>query len=262
MTARLLIDQGVAVTSFPNLRMPKVDHVSSAKDMGKSKVDLIITFSGDGTILRLFRSLDSTIPCLCVNVGGRGILAEIRPEQLGGLISRVVDGDFEVERRIRILPTIGSKPLSPALNEVILVRKSFAKTPSFTLILDHGAKFAERMDGVIITSPTGSTGHSFSYGSPFVQGTMPAFILTPLAPIHRFPTIVMSPTRLQISANFSLELVIDGQETYNVERNVWVKFHKHSKDAVFIRLKKAGPYRQLENIVSLESNPNIPGRKP
>jgi NAD+ kinase len=262
MTCQLLVDQGVAVTSFPNLRMPRTDHVSSAKDMGKSKLDLVITFSGDGTILRLFRSLDSTIPCLCVNVGGRGILAEMRPEQLGGLITKVVNGDFEIERRLRILPIVGSRPLSPALNEVMLVRKSFAKTPSFNLILGHGAEFAQRMDGVIVTSPTGSTGHSFSYGSPFVQGTMPAFILTPLAPIHRFPTIVMSPTSLQISANFSLELVIDGQETYNVKRNIWVKFRKHSKDAVFIRLRKAGPYRQLENIVSLESNPNIPSRKP
>ncbi|MHB1868675.1 MAG: NAD(+)/NADH kinase, partial [Nitrososphaerales archaeon] len=81
-TARLLIENGFDVTSFPNLRMKGVDHVPNVKQIGNAKVDLVITFSGDGTILRLFRSLDSTIPCLCVNVGGRGILAEIKPDQI------------------------------------------------------------------------------------------------------------------------------------------------------------------------------------
>ncbi len=57
-TAKLLLENGFGVTSFPNLRMKGVDHVPSVRDIGKSKIDLVITFSGDGTILKLLRSLD------------------------------------------------------------------------------------------------------------------------------------------------------------------------------------------------------------
>lgn len=254
LTAKLLLDNGIEVTSYPNLRMQKVEHVSGVGEIGRSKVDIIITFSGDGTILSLIRSLNSTIPCLCVNVGGRGILAEIRPEEIKKTIDQIVRGDFTVERRLRILPTVGSRVLSPALNEVMLVRKSFSKTPSFTIELGRRARFAERMDGLIVTTPTGSTGHSFSYGSPFIEGTMSALIVTPLAPIHRFPAIVMQPTSVQVTADYALELVIDGQETHRLEKNVVASFRRHSKDAVFIRLQRAGPYRQLSNLIKLESN--------
>jgi NAD+ kinase len=260
-TANLLVKNGLAVLSYPSLHMPKVDHVAGVRDLRGAKIDMIITFSGDGTILRVFRSLDSTVPCLCVNVGGRGILAELRPDEVEEAIKRILSGHFEIERRLRILPAIGSQALPPALNEVMLVRRSFAKTPSFLISLSHQAKFSQRMDGLIVTTPTGSTGHSFSYGSPFVEGTMSSFILTPLAPIYRFPTIVMDPTRLKVTSNFALELVIDGQETHRVEKDEEVAFRKHGKDAVFVRLQKAGSYRQLANMISLESTTFEGGRK-
>ena len=253
LTAKLLLDKGIGVTSYPNLRMQRVEHVSGVREIGKSRMDIIITFSGDGTILSLIRSLNSTIPCLCVNVGGRGVLAEIRPEEIEQTIDQIARGDFTVERRLRILPTVGSKVLSPALNEVMLVRKSFSKTPCITIELGHRARFSERMDGLIVTTPTGSTGHSFSYGSPFLEGTMSALIVTPLAPIHRFPAIVMHPTNVQVTSDYALELVIDGQETYRVEKNVTATFRRHTKDAVFIRLQRAGPYRQLSNLIKLEN---------
>ena len=253
-TAKLLIEKGFNVTSFPNLRMKGVDHVPSVKNIGKAKVDLIITFSGDGTILRLFRSLDSTIPCLCVNVGGRGILAEIKPDQIEPSIEKIVKGNFKVEKRLRISPSIGEMKLPPALNEAVLVRQSFAKTPTFTLDLGHGAVFTQRMDGLIVTTPTGSTGHSFSYGSPFVQGTLQVFTLTPLAPIYRFPPMILEPAAIRVKGDYALQLVIDGQETFRVEKDVTVSFKKHEKDAVFVRFEKAGPYRQLTNMISLEEN--------
>lgn len=241
--------------------MKGVDHVPSVKEIGKSKTDLAITFSGDGTILRLFRSLNSTIPCLCVNVGGRGILAETKPAEIEKSIERIVNGNFTVEKRFRISPSIGSKTLPPALNEVVLIRQSFAKTPSFTIDLGSNAVFMQRMDGLIVTTPTGSTGHSFSYGSPFLQGTLEAFTLTPLAPIYRFPPIILAPTKIRVVSDYALELVIDGQETFHVEKGVTVSFRKHDKDAVFVRFENAGAYRQLSNLISLENNSNGVKRK-
>lgn len=255
--ATVLLENGMDVVSFPNLRMKGVDHVPSVRDIGTTKLDLVITFSGDGTILRLVRSLTKPVPCLCANVGGRGILAEIKPEQIFNSIDKIRKGSFMIEKRLRIVPSIGEKTLSPALNEVVLIRQSYAKTPSFDIDLGGGAEFTQRMDGLIVTTPTGSTGHSFSYGSPFVQGTLEAFTLTPLAPIYRFPPIIIEPTPISVVGDYASQLVIDGQETFRVEAGVKVSFKKHADDAQFVRLEKAGAYRQLQNLISLEGTSNL-----
>jgi NAD+ kinase len=246
--AALLISNGITVTSFPNLHMKGVDHVRTVAEIGKSKIDLVITVSGDGTILRLLRLLDSTLPCLCINVGGRGILAEIKPDQIKFALRKIEEGDFHTEKRLRISPSIENKILPPALNEVFIVRQSLSKTPLFTIDLDHGTVFSQRMDGLMISTPTGSTGHSFSYGSPFLEGSLQVFAIMPIAPINRFPTIISSTGKIRVLGNYSLKLVIDGQDTFGVEADTYVSFKKHEKEAVFVRFDRAGPYRQLKNL--------------
>lgn len=247
-TAKLLLDEGFSVTSFPNLHMKGVDHLPTVEQVQKSKIDLIVTVSGDGTILRLLRLLDCTLPYLCVNVGGRGILAEIKPHQVKVAIQKIAKGDYHIEKRFRISPSIENKQLSPALNEVLLIRQSVMKTPLFTINLDHGSVFSQRMDGLLISTPTGSTGHSYSYGSPFVQGSLEVFLLTPLAPLGRFPAIISSATRVGVLGNYALQLVIDGQDTFAVESGTDVSFKKHDKMATFVRFDREGPYRQLKNL--------------
>ncbi len=242
------MSDGIGITSFPDLHMRGVDHVRTVGEVGKSKFDLVITVSGDGTILRLLRLLDSTIPCLCVNVGGRGILAEIKPDQIKFALRKVEEGDYHIEKRLRISPSLGGKLLPPALNEVLVTRRSLSKTPLFTIDLDHGTVFSQRMDGVLISTPTGSTGHAYSYGSPFIEGSLQVFAITPIAPINRFPIIVVSPAKIRVLGNYSLAVVIDGQDTFNIDADTYVSFKKHDKEAVFVRFDRAGPFRQLKNL--------------
>jgi NAD+ kinase len=246
--AELLMSDGIGITSFPNLHMKGVDHVRSVGEVGKSKFDLVITVSGDGTILRLLRLMDSTIPCLCVNVGGRGILAEIKPDQIKFALRKIEEGDYHIEKRLRISPSLENRQLPPALNEVLVMRRSLSKTPLFTIDLDHGTVFSQRMDGLLISTPTGSTGHSYSYGSPFLEGSLQVFALTPIAPLNPFPVIVMSPPKIRIMGNYSLSVVIDGQDNFNIDADTYVSFKKHDKEASFVRFDRAGPFRQLKNL--------------
>lgn len=243
-----MISDGISVTSFPDLHAKGVDHVRTVAEIGKSKFDLVITVSGDGTILRLLRLLDSTVPCLCVNVGGRGILAEIKPDQIKFALRKIEEGDYHVEKRLRILPSLENRALPPALNEALVTRRSLSKTPLFTIDLDHGTVFSQRMDGLMISTPTGSTGHSFSYGSPFLEGSLEVFAITPIGPLNRFPTLVMSPAKIRVMGNYSLSVVIDGQDTFNVDADSYISFRKHDKEAVFVRFDRAGPFRQLKNL--------------
>jgi len=228
--------------------MKKVDHVRSVVEIGKSKFDLIITVSGDGTILRLLRLLDSSLPCLCVNVGGRGILAEIKPDQIKFALRKIEEGDYHIEKRLRISPSLGNKSLPPALNEVLIIRRSLSKTPLFTIDLDQGTVFSQRMDGLLISTPTGSTGHSYSYGSPFLEGSLQVFAITPIAPLNKFPVIILTPRKIRVLGNYSISVVIDGQDTFNIDADTYVSFKKHDKEAVFVRFDIAGPFRQLKNL--------------
>lgn len=228
--------------------MKGVEHVKSVIEIRKSRFDFVITVSGDGTILRLLRLLDSTIPCLCVNVGGRGILAEIKPDQIKIALKKIEEGDFHIEKRLRILPSVENKLLPPALNEVLVTRRALSKTPTFTIDLDHGTVFSQRMDGLLISTPTGSTGHSYSYGSPFLEGSLQVFALTPIAPLNRFPVIIAFPPKIRVMGNYSLSVVIDGQDIFNINSDTYVSFKKHDRDAVFVRFDRAGPFRQLKNL--------------
>ncbi len=244
----MLLNRGLSVTSFPNLHLKGVDHIPTVKEVG-TKVDLIVTVSGDGTILRVLRILDNTVPCLCVNVGGRGILAEIKPDQARIAFDRILKGDLVLERRARISSKLKEKTLPPALNEVHLVRQTHAHTPSFTIDFDSGAVFTQRMDGLLISTPTGSTGHSYSYGAPFLEGSLDVFMITPEGSISRFPTVVKSlELPVRVLASFALDLVIDGQEVFNVEPDSFASFKRHERDAVFVRFDTAGSFRQLKNL--------------
>jgi NAD+ kinase len=247
--AQILLDKGLSVTSFPNLHLKKVDHVSSVKEIRSNKIDLIVTVSGDGTILRMLRVLDNTTPCLCVNVGGRGILAEVKPDQAEIAIDKILKGDLVLERRWRIQSKIKEHSLPPALNEVNLQRQTLAHTPSFTIDFDSGAVFTQRMDGLLISTPTGSTGHSYSYGAPFLDGSLDVFMITPEGSINRFPKVVKNASLpVRVLGSFALNLIIDGQEVLPVEADTYVSFKKHDRDAIFVRFDNAGSFRQLVNL--------------
>jgi len=229
--------------------MKGVDHVPSVKEVGAAKIDLVITVSGDGTILRMLRLLDNAVPCLCVNVGGRGILAEIKPDQAKIAVGKILKGDFHLEKRIRIHTSVKDTALPPALNEVHILRQAVTHTPTFTMDFGTGAVFSQRMDGMVISTPTGSTGHSYSYAAPFLEGSLDTFVVTPLGAITRFPVIVKKATSpLRVMANYSLQLIIDGQEVFNLEADTYATFAKHERDAVFVRFDLAGPFRQLKNL--------------
>ena len=95
---------------------------------------------------------------------------------------------------------------------------------------------------------TGSTGHAYSYGSPFLEGSLQVFAITPVAPIVSFPVIITSTSRIRVLGNYSLNIVIDGQDSFNIEADTYVSFKKHDKEAVFVRFDRAAPFRQLKNL--------------
>lgn len=209
-------------------------------------IQLILTLGGDGTILRTSRMLRQKIPVFAVNAGGRGILCEVKHDELNLVIDDVLDGKFGIEKRMKISCEIDSKSFTPALNEILCIRSSFKVTPTF-FIKSKEFEIKQRMDGIMVSTPTGSTGHSFSFGGPIVHQGLEVFILTPIAPIKRLPSIVLPPNELEITCSADARVIIDGQEEIDLEKGKKLKVMRSKDYLLFARLKP-NVMSQLKNL--------------
>lgn len=244
--ADALAKGGIDAVTVQPLAIPQLRQVSDA-DVGNMKVNAVLAVGGDGTVLRSFRVFDNDTPVLGVNVGGRGVMSEASPDQLEQVVKRLRDGDFTLEKRLKLLASTGSQTYPPAANEVYLTRVSKTRTPKYTITIQKTDRFEQGMDGVLVATPTGSTGHSLSAGGPVVSGDLEVFLVTPVCSISRMPPIVAPTGIVAVSASEPTNLVIDGYSVFPVEAGATVTVRRHASPAVFIRFEDK-PLRQLSNL--------------
>ncbi len=242
----VLTRSGLQVVTVEPFKMQGVKQVAGS-EVSSIGVDCAVAVGGDGTVLRTLRLFDNDTPVLGINVGGRGILAEAKPDQMYEVVERIKDGRFILERRLRLAVAIASKVCPAAANEVYVRRVSATKTPTYRIAVNGVRSFEQRMDGVIIATPTGSTAHSLSAGGPVVSSDLEVVLITPVCPIFRLPPVVVSAGVVEVSANQPTNLVIDGHGVFPVEAETPVVFSRHSSPAAFIRFDER-PLRQLSNL--------------
>ena len=221
--------------------------VESIEDLKKEKLDLAVTLGGDGTTLRTFRHLENETPLLTINVGGnRGILSEITIEELDSAIRQIILGKIILEKRTRVVALCKGEEFPPALNEIFIQRKNLTKTSEIEIkFQDDYVK--QKMDGVIIATPSGSTGHSFSLGGPILHESLDVLIITPVAPVYRLESIVVPDEKIEIVCSHDCNLVMDAQVVKSIGFGESIIIKKYKKPAVFVRLKKRG-LRQMSKL--------------
>jgi len=208
------------------------------------KLDLVFAIGGDGTTLRAFRVIPGKAPLFSINSGGhRGILSEADAGTIDQVVAAILADKYFFDSRIRIQAAVGRKTFPPALNDIIITRVSLTRTPMVSIKL-MGDEIKQRMDGIVISTPTGSTGHSFSIGGPVLHEGMSCLILSPLASVNRMPQLVIPVEEIAIQSTHESHLIIDGQETFKVEADQPIRISRFPDDAVFLRLQKKG-MRQL-----------------
>lgn len=218
-----------------------------ADDLSKVKIDLIFAIGGDGTTLRAFRTLPEKAPLFGINSGGhRGILAEIDSSSIDSAISAIISGKYYYDSRIRIQAFSGGTSYPPALNDILITRVSLTRTPVMAIKL-MGDEIKQRMDGIVISTPTGSTGHSFSIGGPVLHEGMYCLIISPLASVNRMPQLVLPVEEITVQSSHESHLIVDGQETFRVDPERPIRILRYSEDATFLRLEKKG-MRQLARL--------------
>src|SRR5438067_463706 len=203
-------------------------------------LDLIFAVGGDGTTLRAFRIISHKTPIFSMNVGGnRGILSEVDIDSIDFAINSILTGRYFYDLRIRIQASINGNFIPPALNDIVLTRINLTRTPILSIkLMDDQIK--QRMDGIIISTPTGSTGHSYSNGGPVLYEGLNCLIINPIASVNRMPGIVVPTANIEIKSTYDAELIVDGQEIYEVPAGQSVQIFRSSTDAQFIRIRKRG----------------------
>ncbi len=148
--------------------------------------DLLLVFGGDGTMLRATRDIaGSNTPLLGINIGGLGFLTAVPSGELSSALSRVWKGEFKYESRalIEVSGRCNGKPVrETALNDIVVSRGALSRLIGLDVSVDGEMVTHYRCDGLILSSPTGSTAYSLSAGGAVVFPTAEVFALTPICP--------------------------------------------------------------------------------
>jgi NAD+ kinase len=162
--------------------------IATAPDVAAltQEVDLLLVFGGDGTILRVAREMHGAdIPVLGINIGGLGFLTEVSASRLREALREVWNGQFTVEGRamLEATGTCGHRQIQiTALNDVVISRAIVSRLIELEVSVDAETLTRYRCDGLIISSPTGSTAYSLAAGGAIVCPTAQVFTLTPICP--------------------------------------------------------------------------------
>ncbi|MCQ2069954.1 MAG: NAD(+)/NADH kinase [archaeon] len=205
--------------------------------LDEMKADVMITIGGDGTILRT--AMNTKIPILGINGGGVGFLADVEINDIENGIERLRNGDYVIEERFKIDSYIDGKSVEPAVNEAVIHTDSIAKIRQFKIFVDGKLSTEVRADGVIISTPTGSTCYAMSLGAPIVDPGVDAFIIVPIAAYKFTSRPFVVPADAKITVECVLDkgcmLVLDGQTEHHLDGGSRIDITRSSEKIRFIR---------------------------
>jgi NAD+ kinase len=185
-----------------------------------SNLDLIVTFGGDGTILRAARmAVPQGTPILSVNMGRFGFLAETQPDEVEDLLPTILSGEYWLEERIMLHAELHrgdeQRASYEALNDVVVGHVVMSRVVRLEAFVDgeHLAHYVA--DGLIIATPTGSTAYSLAAGGPILHPQLTDLLLTPIAAHRALERSIVLPARsvieIRLSTEYPAVLTIDGQ---------------------------------------------------
>ena len=218
-------------------------------------IDMALSIGGDGTLLGVCRRFrEQGIPVCGINLGTLGFLADIEPQELESRLGKILVGDYIVEHRLLlsgyIRNELGEKFVGNAINDVVISKGGGARMLKLSTYVNNTHLMDYKADGVIISSPTGSTAYSLSAGGPILNPTIRAVLLTPICP-HTFqmrPLVVSEDDEIciKIAPNRDLMVTLDGQESVQIQPNDEVVVRKSQSSAQIVKFSDKNYYDVLK----------------
>ncbi len=202
------------------------------------QADYAVVFGGDGTILGAARQLCETkVPVIGVNVGKLGFLAEFSIKELTDQFERIISGSVLIEKRMIMHCTVlrGGKRIfeSTAVNDAVITAGAPFNMIEMKLTVQEQKLAVCISDGIIVSTPTGSTAYNLSAGGPILAANLSAMVITPLCPhsLSFRPIVIKADSQLQIECvrlNKQTTLLLDGQVTQKLELGDMIDIQKHA----------------------------------
>jgi NAD+ kinase len=229
---------------------------SLTRDELARRVDLLIVLGGDGTILATARHLhDREIPILPVNLGGLGFLTSVTLDELYPLIEQVLAGKHQISPRIMLEAEVrrdGSvAERQKALNDAVVTQAALARMMDFDVYVNQSQVGRYRADGLIVSTPTGSTAYSLAAGGPIIYPDLDAFVITPICPhmLTNRPLVIPAAATVEIDfpAEETLTLTLDGQIGIRLGQSDRVTVRKSPARVLLVRPPNKTYFEVLRN---------------
>lgn len=233
------------------------------KDIRKNELDMMIAMGGDGTILNTARDIcRSGTPIFGINTGNLGFLSSIESYQVEKYIDKLKNGDFYIEKRMMLTCFLndGRKIEYPCLNDVVISKGTLSRIVKYNLIIDNKFFTSYSADGIIISTPTGSTAYSLSAGGPIIYPSINAISVTPICP-HQLAarTLVLDDkSEVGISVlnnkNDNVYLNIDGQISLKLNPDDVIEVRKCKYNCKLIRFSDYNYFDTLKKKIIKKIN--------
>jgi NAD+ kinase len=243
----LLDESAAAYVQEP--RLPVTDRQSLAE-----RCDLAIVVGGDGTLLNAARSLvEAGVPVLGVNLGRLGFLADVSPGDMCQRLDEILAGRFEEDSRALLHASVirngKSVSESDALNDVVIHKWDIARMIELDTRIDGRYLNSLRADGLIVSTPTGSTAYALSGGGPIIEPSLPALVLVPICPhtLSNRPIVLSDQATIDILVHGDdsnqAQITCDGQVNFSLVKGDIVRIRRKSK---MLRLIHPGGHDHFE----------------
>ena len=216
--------------------------------------DMVLTIGGDGTIIHAARkSAPLDKPLLGINTGRLGFVAELEPNELD-MLQRIAEGNYSVEKRMMLKVTCKNNDFY-AMNDAVISRGSLSRLIDIDVSLaeDRGYICSYRADGLIVSTPTGSSAYSLAAGGPVVEPTMKCIVMTPVCShsLFFFFVVFSHKSQLAVSAscddNTQVYLTLDGAKTLTIARSDMIYITSSKIETKLIKLKDKSFYKVLND---------------
>lgn len=226
-------------------------------DISREKIDMAISIGGDGTLLGLCRRVAKDgVPVCGINIGHLGFLADIEPQEIEAKLTKIVRKEYNIEQRLMLSAFIKRddeyKYVGSAVNDIVVSKCGVSRMLHFNLDINDYTVTSYKADGLIISTPTGSTAYSLSAGGPIVNPKVRGIIVTPICPHSCFVRPMVIDESEQVKLNIiniismtkrSVNLTLDGQESIDIEPNDEIIVQRANFPAQIIRFEDKNFYQ-------------------
>tara|TARA_B100001250_G_C19744948_1_gene764824 strand:- start:355 stop:1227 length:873 start_codon:yes stop_codon:yes gene_type:complete len=219
------------------------------------KCDILFAIGGDGTILSTVRRLKSlSKPIMGIHIGGLGFLSECTESNLESTIKSILNNKYVVSERmlleLQICSNNGREKKIRALNDIVVEQGSSARLLKVEVEVSKHYLNTFEGDGVIFSTPTGSTAYSLSAGGPIIYPSMDSITITPICPhsLSARPIVIRPEEVINLAFPDALDdisLVVDGQIKVSIKRNSKIRIIKAKHNAKIIRMKQNSYFKTL-----------------